>query len=67
MLVSGAWPRRSSTAWMTRPGFYRWHLLDPIVFERDLRVTIQQIGSAFFGLGRAADLEGLRADQPTSR
>ncbi len=25
--------------------FYRWHLPDPIVFERSLRVTIQQIGA----------------------
>jgi len=24
--------------------FYRWHLSDPVVFERDLRVTVQQIG-----------------------
>jgi len=29
-------------------GFYRWHLLDPIMFERDLRVTIQQIGYVMF-------------------
>ncbi|MFD1452569.1 MULTISPECIES: DUF2961 domain-containing protein [Bacillaceae] len=25
-------------------GFYRWHILDPILFEEDLRVTVQQIG-----------------------
>jgi hypothetical protein len=25
-------------------GFYRWHLPDPILFEKDLRVTVQQIG-----------------------
>ena len=25
-------------------GLYRWHLLDPVRFEEDLRVTIQQIG-----------------------
>jgi hypothetical protein len=25
-------------------GFYRWHVPDPIMFARDLRVTIQQIG-----------------------
>ncbi|QHT61863.1 DUF2961 domain-containing protein [Paenibacillus lycopersici] len=25
-------------------GMYRWHLLDPIRFEKDLRVTVQQIG-----------------------
>lgn len=24
--------------------FYRWHILDPILFEEDLKVTIQQIG-----------------------
>lgn len=28
--------------------FYRWHLSDPVVFSECLRVTIQQIGSAFF-------------------
>jgi len=37
-------------------GFYRWHLPDPIMFARDLRVTIQQIGAMFF---RAGDEEGL--------
>ncbi|TCT33064.1 glycoside hydrolase family 172 protein [Martelella mediterranea] len=25
-------------------GFYRWHLPDPILFESDLKVTVQQIG-----------------------
>jgi hypothetical protein len=30
-------------------GFYRWHLLDPIVFTSELRVTVQQIGYALFG------------------
>lgn len=25
-------------------GLYRWHLVDPIIFENDLRVTVQQIG-----------------------
>ena len=25
-------------------GFYRWHIQDPICFDEDLRVTIQQIG-----------------------
>lgn len=33
-------------------GFYRWHLPDPIMFERDLRVTIQQIGAMFFAQGQ---------------
>ncbi len=26
-------------------GFYRWHIPDPIVFEREMRATIQQIGA----------------------
>ncbi len=26
-------------------GFYRWHLADPIVFEREMRATMQQIGA----------------------
>ena len=28
----------------TRFGLYRWHVVDPIRFERDLRVTIQALG-----------------------
>ena len=28
----------------TRFGMYRWHLPDPVVFERDLKVTIQDLG-----------------------
>jgi len=31
--------------------FYRWHLSDPVVFERSARVTVQQIGAAMFPLG----------------
>jgi len=27
-----------------RFGMYRWHILDPIRFEQDLRVTIQALG-----------------------
>ena len=27
-----------------RFGMYRWHIMDPIRFERDLRVTIQALG-----------------------
>jgi hypothetical protein len=33
-----------------RFGLYRWHIPDPIRFEKDLRVTIQALGLAF---GRA--------------
>jgi hypothetical protein len=25
-------------------GMYRWHILDPIRFEKDLKVTIQDLG-----------------------
>ena len=28
----------------TRFGLYRWHIMDPIRFEKDLRVTIQALG-----------------------
>jgi hypothetical protein len=42
-------------------GFYRWHVPDPIMFARDLRVTIQQIGYEVF---RAGDEERMAAQQP---
>jgi hypothetical protein len=37
-----------------RFGMYRWHIMDPIRFNQDLRVTIQDLGwrSAFEGKGR---------------
>ena len=28
----------------TRFGMYRWHIMDPVRFENDLRVTIQALG-----------------------
>ena len=28
----------------TRFGMYRWHIADPIRFEKDLKVTIQALG-----------------------
>lgn len=34
---------------MPQRGFYRWHIVDPILFEEDLRVTIQQIGTCHKG------------------
>ncbi len=42
--------------------FYRWHLPDPIVFERSLRVTIQQIGAILLPAGenQADDLRTVR-------
>jgi len=42
-------------------GFYRWHVPDPIMFTRDLRVTIQQIGYEVF---RAGDEDRMGARQP---
>lgn len=35
--------------------FYRWHIMDPILFERDLRVTVQQIGVSYGGLFERQD------------
>ena len=45
-------------------GFYRWHLADPIVFARDIRVTIQQIGAKAFPLGHEAELEAYTTTNP---
>jgi hypothetical protein len=55
--------------------FYRWHLPDPVMFERDLTVTIQQIGAMFFLQGQEEEKarydvtnpvagEGWRTDGP---
>ena len=38
-------------------GFYRWHVPDPVMFERELKVTIQQIGAVFFGAGQENEME----------
>lgn len=35
--------------------FYRWHLPDPIRFEQDLKVTVQQIGVSHGGLFERQD------------
>jgi hypothetical protein len=35
-------------------GFYRWHLLDPVVFSENLKISIQQIGTTSFGAGQEA-------------
>ena len=42
-----------------RFGMYRWHVMDPIRFEEDLRVTIQALGwrSAMGGQGRYLPLQ----------
>ena len=43
-------------------GFYRWHVLDPVMFERSLRVTIQQIGYDVFLPGQEARLAAAEAE-----
>jgi hypothetical protein len=45
-------------------GFYRWHIPDPIIFQHDLRVTIQQIGAAFFMPDQAAELAAYLGSNP---
>lgn len=36
-------------------GFYRWHIPDPICFQQDIRVTLQQIGVCHSGLFERRD------------
>jgi len=36
-------------------GFYRWHIADPICFEENLKVTVQQIGVCHKGLFERQD------------
>ncbi len=36
-------------------GFYRWHVMDPIFFEEDLKVTVQQIGLGYNGMFERQD------------
>ncbi len=43
-------------------GFYRWHVLDPLMFERELRVTIQQIGYDVFRRDEAERLDRAQAE-----
>jgi D-arabinan exo alpha-(1,3)/(1,5)-arabinofuranosidase (non-reducing end) len=46
--------------------FYRWHLLDPIMFERELRITLQQIGFAVFLDGQGTEFERYRTTHPAA-
>ncbi len=46
--------------------FYRWHVLDPVVFARDLRVTIQQIGYAVLPKSAEAGFESFARANPTA-
>jgi len=48
--------------------FYRWHVLDPVMFARDCKVTIQQIGYDVFPPGDEARLAKLEAEgRPAGR
>jgi len=47
-------------------GFYRWHLGDPVMFTRDLRVTIQQIGMVFFGEGQEVEMKAYERTNPVA-
>lgn len=47
-------------------GFYRWHMLDPITFEREPTVTIQQIGAMAFRAGEQAALEAYERTNPVA-
>jgi hypothetical protein len=47
-------------------GFYRWHLPDPVMFASELRVTIQQIGAAFFARGQDAEFEEYARAHPAA-
>ena len=62
-------PEEQASAMGTQPdlvGFYRWHLLDPIMFERELRVTIQQIGAMGFAPGQEDALEAYQQTNPVA-
>ncbi len=58
--------RPESAAMPDFVGFYRWHVPDPVMFERDLRVTIQQIGAAAFLEGQEEALEKYKVTNPVA-
>jgi hypothetical protein len=45
-------------------GFYRWHVPDPIVFARELTVTIQQIGANAFRIGEEEQMKAYEQTNP---
>ena len=47
-------------------GFYRWHVPDPVMFEHELRVTIQQIGAMFFLDGQEQELAEYEETHPVA-
>ena len=59
-------PPNESVAEVDYVGFYRWHLLDPVMYSTELKVTIQQIGAKFFLQGQDADLEAYDRTNPAA-
>ncbi|HUO04425.1 MAG TPA: glycoside hydrolase family 172 protein [Candidatus Binataceae bacterium] len=47
-------------------GFYRWHLAEPVMFARELKVTIQQIGAMMFAAGQDAEKTAYEATHPVA-
>jgi hypothetical protein len=45
---------------------YRWHGPDPILFQRDLRATVQQIGAVFLGRGQEHLITAIEAENPVA-
>jgi len=45
---------------------YRWHGPDPIVFRRELRATVQQIGAVFIARGQEHLIEPIEAQNPVA-
>lgn len=58
--------RPPGTTSPTFVGFYRWHLLDPIMFRQELTVTIQQIGAMVFPMGDDDAVRAYEADHPVA-
>ena len=46
--------------------FYRWHIPDPIVFNEEIRVTIQQMGVVFFDEGQESEFEAYKETNPAA-
>ena len=62
----GADPARSMGTMPDFVGFYRWHHRDPLMFEREARVTMQQIGAAFFGTGEEERFAAYQVTNPVA-
>jgi Protein of unknown function (DUF2961) len=62
--VAGSPPSLSSMPAFV--GFYRWHVVDPIVFTDEAQVTIQQIGMHTFPAGSVERFERFAADHPAA-